>query len=53
MENLSEFYIQKAKTELREDATRKEQSIKQFYEWLNKHPFIQKCDIGKLQWHKF
>ena len=47
-ENLSDFYIQKAKTELNETETRKEQSIKQFYEWLRNHPFIIKCEIGKI-----
>ncbi|KAL7011970.1 hypothetical protein ACKWTF_014537 [Chironomus riparius] len=49
MENLSDFFIQKAKTELNETESRKEQSIKQFYEWLSKHPFINKLDIEPFQ----
>jgi hypothetical protein len=47
-ETLSDFYIQKAKTELNETEARKQQSIKQFKEWISKHPFITKCDIGKI-----
>jgi len=47
-ENLSDFYIQIAKTELNETETRKEQSIKQFYEWLSKHPFITNCEFGEI-----
>ena len=48
MENLSDFYTQIAKSELNETEIRKEQSIKQFNEWLSKHPFIKKCEIGEI-----
>ena len=47
-ENLSDFYIQIAKSELNETETRKEQSIKQFYEWFRKHPFIINCENGEI-----
>ncbi|KAG5668709.1 hypothetical protein PVAND_016638 [Polypedilum vanderplanki] len=40
-EKLSEFFIEKAKNELEITESIKEQSIKQFREWLNKHPFIK------------
>ncbi|CAG9810535.1 unnamed protein product [Chironomus riparius] len=49
MEKLSDFYIEKAKNDLNETESRKEQSIKQFYEWLSKHPFITKCEIDPSQ----
>ncbi|KAG5668708.1 hypothetical protein PVAND_016637 [Polypedilum vanderplanki] len=44
-EELSEFYIEKAKNELGETESKKEQSIRQFKEWLSKHPFIKYPEI--------
>jgi hypothetical protein len=32
---------------IREDESRKEQSLVQFREWLAKHPFIIKCRDGE------
>ncbi|CRL05182.1 CLUMA_CG018229, isoform A [Clunio marinus] len=40
---LSKFYIDKAKSELREDETRKSQSLAQFREWISKHPFLSEA----------
>ena len=45
---LSEMYLIRAKTELREEDSRKSQSLAQFREWLSKHPFIKKCRQGML-----
>ncbi|XP_070496100.1 clavesin-1-like [Chironomus tepperi] len=45
MDNLPDFYIQKAKIELNETETRKKQSLEQFNEWLSKHPFVKKHEI--------
>lgn len=46
-ENLSDFYINKAKVELRKDEYRRQQSIELFREWMNKHPFITEITISK------
>ena len=43
---LSQKYIDKARNELREDDTRKEQALKHFREWIAKHPFIKKIRQG-------
>jgi hypothetical protein len=38
---------QKAKIEVREDESRKQQSLEQFREWIAKHPFIKNCQTGE------
>jgi hypothetical protein len=43
---LSPFFIEKAKNDLGETESRREQSIRQFKEWLKKHPFIKYPEIG-------
>lgn len=40
-ENLSEFFIEKAKKELREDEGRKQQSVELIKDWVFKHPYIK------------
>lgn len=37
---------EKARDEVREDASRKEQSLQQFREWIAKHSFIKRCRTG-------
>lgn len=34
-------FIEKARDELREDDSRRAQSLVQFRDWLSKHPFLQ------------
>lgn len=36
------------KESIREDDSRKEQSLAQFRDWINKHPFITKCRTGNV-----
>ncbi|KAG5669806.1 hypothetical protein PVAND_000099 [Polypedilum vanderplanki] len=51
MDNLSTLEVcEKAKIEVREDESRKQQSLEQFREWIGKHPFIKNCrtDDGYL-----
>lgn len=48
MSQLSAKLQEKAKIELREDESRKEQSLEQFREWIGKHPFIKNCRTGKI-----
>lgn len=43
--NFSKRFQEIAKSELREDSSRKLQSMNQFREWLFKHPHIEKCRI--------
>lgn len=43
-----EALLKQNKEEIREDDTRKEQSLAQFREWLAKHPFIVKCRQGNF-----
>ena len=38
---------EKAKKEVREDEERKQQSLEQFREWIQKHPFIRDCPTGE------
>jgi hypothetical protein len=38
---------EKAKNELFEDESKKQQSLEQFREWIRKHPFIKKCQTGE------
>ncbi|KAG5669804.1 hypothetical protein PVAND_000097 [Polypedilum vanderplanki] len=38
-----EHIIKKSKGEIREDESRKQQSLQQFKEWIAKHPFIKRC----------
>ncbi|CRK93841.1 CLUMA_CG007368, isoform A [Clunio marinus] len=49
---LSDKFLEKARNELREDETRKEQALEHFREWLNKHPYIKSIrqdDVFLLQ----
>lgn len=49
---LDNFFVEKAKNELRETESRKEQSLEQFRDWLSKHPFlndVRNDDIHLLQ----
>ncbi|XP_070507433.1 alpha-tocopherol transfer protein-like [Chironomus tepperi] len=49
---LDNFFIEKAKNELRETETRKAQSLEQFRDWINKHAFlkdVRQDDIHLLQ----
>lgn len=41
---LSDFFVEKAKNELREDESRKSQSYEIVKEWALKHPFIVVLD---------
>lgn len=43
---LAQKYIEKARDELREDDTRKEQALQHFREWIAKHPFIKNIRQG-------
>lgn len=45
---LSEKYVQIAKNELREDESRKTQSLQQFRELIDKHPYIRNCRTGNI-----
>jgi hypothetical protein len=38
---LSEFFVEKARRELGEDESRREQALERFKEWIIKHPFIR------------
>jgi hypothetical protein len=44
---VDERVLENAKRYLREDESRKQQSLAQFREWLSKHPFIIKCSAGE------
>lgn len=44
-----EKLLKQNKEEIREDDSRKEQSLVQFREWLDKHPFIKKCRRGNFK----
>jgi hypothetical protein len=46
MNELSSFFVEKARIELGEDENRKKQCIEQFRKWLKKHPFIKAGDFG-------
>jgi hypothetical protein len=51
---VSDFLLEKAKRDLREDETRKRQSLEQAREWGMKHPFIKVLDpsvLGKFLLH--
>lgn len=43
---LAQKFVEKARDELREDDTRKEQALKHFREWIVKHPFIRNIRQG-------
>lgn len=45
---LDNFYIEKAKNELRETESRKSQSLAQFREWINKHSFLRDVRQGNF-----
>lgn len=42
-------FIEKARIELREDESRKYQSLAQFRDWLSKHPFLSSVRQGKKE----
>lgn len=44
---LDEFFVEKAKNELRETESRKRQSLQQFRELLQKHPFLKGVRQGE------
>jgi hypothetical protein len=44
---MDNFFIEKAKNELRETESRKSQSLEQFRAWINKHPFLSNVRQGK------
>ncbi|CAO1439479.1 unnamed protein product [Diamesa serratosioi] len=41
-------YLNKAREEIREDETRKAQSLEQFREWISKHPAFKNCRSDDL-----
>ncbi|XP_070497989.1 retinaldehyde-binding protein 1-like [Chironomus tepperi] len=43
MSNISEEVLEKAKAEIREDETRKQQSVEQLRDFVTKHAFIKAC----------
>lgn len=45
---LADKFLEKAKEELREDDTRKEQALEHFRQWIQKHPFIKDIRQGSL-----
>jgi hypothetical protein len=44
--------VEKALLELREDDSRRDQSLQQFREWLAKHPFLSQVRQGKNRKYK-
>lgn len=48
MSNISVEILEKAKAEIREDETRKVQSLEQLRDFVTKHPFIKTCRTGKF-----
>lgn len=44
---MDKFFIEKAENELRETESRKTQSLAQFREWINKHPYLKGVRQGK------
>jgi hypothetical protein len=44
---LDNFFIEKAKNELRETETRKAQSLEQFRDWISKHAFLKDVRQGE------
>jgi hypothetical protein len=49
MNKLASIFIKKAKEEVREDESRREQSLEQFREWIKKHPFISNVKTGEIE----
>lgn len=43
---MDKFFVEKAFVELREDETRKAQSLLQLREWISKHPVLHKVRQG-------
>jgi hypothetical protein len=48
MSELSEFFREKARTELGESEAKKTQSIQLLREWFRKHPFIKSGEFGEF-----
>lgn len=46
---LEEKFVQKARSELREDENRKKQALEHFREWIAKHPYIKRIRQGNFQ----
>lgn len=44
---LDNFFVEKARNELRETQSRKTQSLEQFRDWINKHAFLRDVRKGK------
>lgn len=50
---MDNFFIEKAKNELRETETRKAQSLEQFRDWISKHAFLKDVRQGEniFEWN--
>lgn len=46
MKTLSPELMEKARIEVREDDNRRQQALEQFREWIHKHPWIKRIEIG-------
>ena len=46
MSDISSEMIERANVHITKTASRKEQSLKQFREWIEKHPFIKNLHAG-------
>lgn len=46
MKMLEEKFVQKARSELREEENRKKQALEHFREWIGKHPYIKHIRQG-------
>jgi hypothetical protein len=44
---MDKFFIEKAKSELREDDSRREQALEQFRGRISKHTFLSNCRQGE------
>jgi mannose/fructose/N-acetylgalactosamine-specific phosphotransferase system component IID len=47
--SLTAAQLEKYKEETRETDVRREQSLQQFKEWFEKHPFISNFNMGGLE----
>lgn len=46
-EMLSDKFLEKAKSELREDESRKEQALEHFRQWIQQHQYIRSIRQGE------
>jgi hypothetical protein len=44
---MDSYFIEKAKNELREDDSRRDQALQQFRERISKHTFLSNCRQGE------